>query len=109
MDFIINNLEAVIGVLVALVLIAYAVINKQWSMLQVGAYRLMLSAERLMKTAEGKKKMEEVFKAVWMKIPKWLKRFVTEKTLREKLQQWYDLAKDDLHKEVSKESEINAD
>lgn len=96
MEFIIGNLDAIIGLAVALALIIYALFTRSWSMLQLGAYKLMLSAERLMATAEGKQKMEVVFKVIWNRVPKWLKRFVTEKTVKDKLQTWYDIAKNDL-------------
>lgn len=95
-DFILSNFEAVSGAILAVGLIIYALITRQWSVLQVAAYRLMLDAERLMSTAEGKAKMDAVYAAVWQRVPKWLKRFVTEKTLREKLQDWYNIAKNSL-------------
>jgi len=39
---------------------------------------------------------------------KWLKRFVTEKTLREKLQDWYNIAKNSLDGDNTKETkELN--
>lgn len=56
----------------------------------------MLDAERLMSTTEGKAKMDAVYAAVWAQVLKWLKRFVTEKSLREKLQDWYNIAKNSL-------------
>jgi hypothetical protein len=40
--------------------------------------------------------MDAVYATVWQQVPKQLKRFVTEKTLREKLQDWYNLAKNSL-------------
>ncbi len=95
-DFILGNFEAVAGAILALILIFYALVTRQWSILQVAAYRFMLDAERLMATKQGKAKMEAVYAAVWQQIPKWLKRFVTEKTLREKLQDWYNIAKNSL-------------
>lgn len=102
MEFIIGNLDAILGLTLALVLIIYALFTRSWSMLQLGAYRLMLSAERLMATAEGKQKMEVVFRVIWNRVPKWLKRFVTEKTVKDKLQTWYDIAKNDLLLESNK-------
>lgn len=91
-DFLIQNIETLGAAFAALVLIIYAVITKQWAVLQAAAYSFMLQAERLMATKEGKDKMEEVFAATWAKLPKNLKLFVTEKTLRDKLQEWYNLA-----------------
>ncbi len=96
MDFILNNIDTIGSLLVAIVMVIWALVTKKWSVLQAAAYKLMLSSERLMATAEGKEKMEAVFAAVWQQLPKWLKKFVTEKTLREKLQDWYDIAKNSL-------------
>lgn len=93
-EFILKNFEVIAGAILALVLLIYAVATRQWGLLQISAYRLMLSAERLMATAPGKAKMEMVFAAAWQQIPRGLKFFITEKTLREKLQEWYNLAKD---------------
>ena len=104
MDFILNNYEAVAGVILGAGLVMYAIVTRQWSVLQVVAYRLMLDAERLMSTAEGKAKMDAVYAAVWEQVPKWLKRFVTEKTLREKLQDWYNIAKNSLGGDQDKSS-----
>ena len=98
LDFITNNLEAVSGIMLALFLLFSALYLRQWDKLRIAALQLMLSAEQLISTREGAAKMEEVYAAVWAKIPKVIKRFVTEKTLREKLQEWYDLAKDSLGK-----------
>lgn len=96
MDFILNNIEAVEMILVAIILAVWAIFTRQWGILQIAAYRLMLSAERLMATDKGKTKMEAVYAAVWVQVPDWLKKFITEKTLREKLQEWYNLARDSL-------------
>jgi hypothetical protein len=96
MDFILINYQAAAGVILAVILIIYALVTRQWSILQVAAYRLMLDAERLMSTKEGIERMDAVYATVWQQVPKQLKRFVTEKTLREKLQDWYNLAKNSL-------------
>jgi hypothetical protein len=105
MDFILNYYEAVAGVILAGVLIIYALVTRQWSILQVAALRLMLDAERLMATKEGIERMDAVSTAVWQKVPKWLKRFVSEKTLRKKLQNWYNIAKNSLGGDRSETTE----
>jgi hypothetical protein len=96
MDFVMGNYEALAGIALALALLVYALITRQWSVLQAAAYRLMLSAEKLMGTAEGKEKMAAVFAGIWNLVPGWLKGFATEDKLREKLQEWYDIARDGL-------------
>lgn len=95
-DFVMNNMDTIGSLLIALIMVIWAIVTKQWTILKVAAYKLMLSAEMLMKTEEGAAKMEVVYAAVWEQLPKWLKKFVTEKTLREKLQEWYNIAKNSL-------------
>lgn len=96
MDFVLSNYQAVAGMLLGAIVIIYALVTRQWSVLQLAAYRLMLDAERLMATKEGTEKMDAVYAAMWEQVPRWLKRFVTSKTLREKLQEWYNIAKNSL-------------
>ncbi len=93
-DFILTNIEVFVTGLVALVLIIYALITRQWMVLRSAALSLMLSAERLMATEEGKKKMDWVYMATWQRLPNWLKTFISEESLRGKLQEWYNMAKD---------------
>ena len=97
-DFIISNTYLIGGALITLMLFFYAIFTRQWGLLQVTAYKLMLDAERLMSTKQGKAKMEIVYAELWRQVPGWLKRFVTEETLREKLQDWYNIAKNSLGK-----------
>lgn len=94
MNFIFENFETIVGMIVGLVLIGWGVYTRQWNLVKLSAYQFMLSAERLLQAKPGKEKMEEVFVATWASLPKWLKKFVTQETLREKLQEWYELAKD---------------
>lgn len=108
MDFIVNNIETIGTLIVAFFVVVWAIWTRQWGVLQAAAYKLMLSAERLMATKEGKEKMEVVYAAVWVRVPKWLKKFVTEKTLREKLQDWYNIAKNSLGGDNTEETkELN--
>lgn len=93
-DFILSNFEAVAGLIFAIVLVVYAIYTRQWNLVKLAAYKFMFSAERLMATDPGKAKMKEVYKEIWIMLPNWFKLFVKEETLREKLQEWYELAKD---------------
>jgi len=93
-DFILSNFQAVAGLILAIILVGYAIFTRQWNLVQLAAYKFMLSAERLMATEQGKVKMKFVFNAMWEQLPRWLKTFVTEETLKDKLQEWYELAKD---------------
>lgn len=75
--------------------IIYLAITKQWEKLRGIAYALMLQAERVFSDGEGRKKFEAVFQRLYYNlIPPWLRLFVTPEGIREKLQKWYDLAKD---------------
>ena len=96
MEYVINNSETIGTAVVALVIVIYAIITKEWAVFKAAAYSLMLSAEGLMSTEEGAKKMEAIFKATWQQIPKWSKVFITETAFRTRLQEWYRIARDQL-------------
>jgi len=73
----------------------YLVITKQWTKLREQAYALMLAAERIFADGEGQKKFEAVFEKLYFDlVPAWLRLFVSPRSIREKLQKWYTLAKD---------------
>jgi TRAP-type uncharacterized transport system fused permease subunit len=93
-DFLLANIAPIGSGLVALILIIYALVTRQWMILRSAALSLMLSAEKLMATEEGKAKMELVLAAVWDQAPRWVKKFYDKNKLRLKLQEWYDIAKD---------------
>ena len=94
-DFMIHNWFLL---LIAIILVAYEVylvITKQWTKLRMQAYALMLTAERIFGAGQGKEKFEAVFRELYNNlIPSWLRLFITPEGIREKLQEWYDLAKD---------------
>lgn len=99
MDFIFGNFELVVGMVVLLAVLIFGGITRQWSLVRISAYQLMMSAQRLYATEEGKKRFERVYKKLWKKLPSWLKKTVGQERLREKLQAWYELAKDMLDEE----------
>lgn len=69
--------------------------TKQWTKLREQAYALMLQAERLFSNSEGKKKFEAVFEVLYYDLlPAWMRMFISPDTIKEKLQEWYDLSKD---------------
>ena len=91
------NIQNLITLLVALLIVGYALyltLMKKWVELREFAYALMLQAERLYKDYQGKEKFEEVFRQVYDLIPEWLQKFIPPESIREKLQEWYDIAKD---------------
>lgn len=98
LDFIFNNFAPCASVVLSVLLLFYAIATKQWAIVKIAAYRLMLSAQKLMETKEGKDKMEYVYTVVTKITPNYIMKFISEETLRKKLQEWYDLTKDDLGK-----------
>jgi len=99
MDFIFGNFELVASAVVLVAALIFGIITRRWSLVRISAYQLMLSAEKLFATDEGKAKFEMVFTKLWDLLPGWIKKAVGVEKLREKLQDWYDLAKDKLKEE----------
>lgn len=93
-DFIIQNWNSLVIILVFVVITLILVIRKKWDTLRALAYKFMLAAEMAFSSGEGKKKFEAVFQIVYDLIPAWFKLFVPEGILRKKLQEWFNLAKD---------------
>lgn len=93
-EFILANMAPIGTSLVAIILIIYALVTRQWMVLRSAALSFMLSAERLMATEEGRKKMDWVLSAVWDQVPGWVRKFYDKNKLQHKLQEWYDIAKD---------------
>ena len=92
-EFILANIEAVGSLIVALVLLIYAIFTKQWGAVRTAALSLMLSAEKLLETEQGRIKMDWVFREMQSKIPVWLRPYLTDDRLKTTLQQIYDNAK----------------
>lgn len=92
-DFILSNIETVGTALVAVILLVYAIVTRQWLLVRSSALSLMLSAERLLTTEQGQLKMEWVFREVSALIPVWMRPYLTDEKLRDILQELYDNAK----------------
>lgn len=91
----IQNWFVILLAIIFICYVIYLIVTKQWTKIREMAYALMLSAERLYADNEGKKKFEAVFEKLYYNlIPSWLRLFVSPESIREKLQEWYDLAKD---------------
>lgn len=90
----IQNLITLFIILIIAGYIIYLAIMKKWKELREFAYAMMLSAERLYRDYQGKEKFEAVFRQVYDLIPVWLQRFIPPESIKEKLQEWYDIAKD---------------
>lgn len=91
------NIQEWITLIIVLVIVGYALyltLMKKWVDLREFAYVMMLSAERIFNDYQGKEKFEFVFRQVYDLIPVWLQKLIPPESLREKLQEWYDLAKD---------------
>lgn len=93
-EFITQNWTSIVIIVAVAFVIIVLVIQKKWDTLRTLAYKFMLAAEMAFKSGEGKKKFEAVFRTVYDLIPEWFKIFVPEDLLRQKLQEWFDLAKD---------------
>jgi len=93
-NLIIQNWNSVVVILVFGIIILMLIIQKKWGALRTLAYKMMLAAEMAFSSGEGKKKFEAVFRTVYDLIPAWFKIFVPEELLREKLQEWFNMAKD---------------
>jgi len=94
-EFLAGNWFVLILGLLFLAGIIYLAVTKQWTKLRGIAYALMLQAERVFAEGEGKQKFDAVFNKLYYDlIPPWLRVFVPPEIIREKLQEWYDIAKD---------------
>jgi hypothetical protein len=94
-EFLIANWLVLLVALLFIGYIMYLIITKQWTKLREQAYALMLQAERIFADGEGKKKFDAVFdKLYYGLIPTWLRLFISPESIRAKLQEWYNLAKD---------------
>lgn len=60
------------------------------------AYKIMLAVERAYADTEGQEKFDAAFTTIYDLLPAWLKLFVSPNEMKKKLQEWYDLAKDQL-------------
>ncbi len=94
-DFLITNWFILLIAAVFMAFDIYLAVTKQWGKLREQAYALMLQAERIFSSDEGKKKFDAVFDQLYYNlIPAWMRLFISPDTVKEKLQEWYDLAKD---------------
>ncbi len=94
-EFLINNWATILLVVAVFFYVFYLAWNKRWDELRKFAYTLILQAE---KNIAGSKRGQERFNLVlgqlYNLIPGWLKFFISEKSMREKLQSWFDEVKD---------------
>lgn len=94
-NFIILNWPSILIIAAFLIWIGYLVVNKKWEQLRGTAYRLILQVEKTITgTKRGKERFELVIDRLYSLIPGWLQFFISEKCLREKLQEWFDQIKD---------------
>jgi len=93
-EFITQNLASIVIIMVFLIITVVLAVQKRWDALRQIAYKMMLAAEMAFSSGEGKAKFEYVFSHVYSLVPAWLRLFVPEAALREKLQEWFNWAKD---------------
>lgn len=78
------------------IVIIVLVIMKKWSTIREMAYAAMLRVEELYGSKQGKKKFNEAFDYFYGQLPFWIKFFMPEKKAKDKLQKWFNFAKDGL-------------
>ncbi len=94
-EIITTNWVSIIIVTVTAGYALYLVVNRKWKQFRSIAYRMILQAEKsITGTKKGQERFEFVFYKLYNLIPGWLQFFVSEESLREKLQEWYDSIKD---------------
>lgn len=103
-QFLAENWLSVVIILVLVLYIVILIFRKKWDELRKFAYALMLSAEKIYKTEEGQRKFNRVLEALYHSIPSWLRIIISYEFLKEKLQEWYLLAKDILDDGVKNDS-----
>lgn len=89
-------LIAVLVILAATVVIVFQYLKqKGLDGIRVDVYQLILKAEHMYReSGTGKQKFEWVIQQARGLLPKWLQVFVTEKALKEIVQNWFDGIKD---------------
>lgn len=94
-EFLLNNGPAILLCAAALLYVFYLAWNKRWEEIRKLAYKFILQAE---KSITGSKRGQERFNFVLTKlyslIPWWLQFLISEKSLRKKLQSWFNDVKD---------------
>jgi len=104
-SFIINNWITILITLAALGYITYLVIHKKWEKLRADAYSLMLKAEILITgTKRGQERFDYVFQKVYSLLPLWIQFIYPPDKLKDKLQEWFEIAKDKLNDSIANNS-----
>lgn len=94
-EFIITNWVSILIVAVTAGYATYLAATRRWEQLRAGTYKLVLEAEKVIKgTKRGQDRFNYVLDQLYCLIPTWLQFFVSEETLREKLQAWFMELKD---------------
>jgi hypothetical protein len=94
-DYLRSNWFGVLIILVLLSWVVYLVVTKQWDYLRHKAYELIIYAEGAIKgSKKGQERFDYVIKVLYQRVPKWMQFFITEQSLKEKLQEWFDILKD---------------
>ncbi len=95
LEFMKENWTSILAVLILVGWTIYLVITRKWDYLRAKAYEIILYAENYITgTKRGKERFELVIRTLYSLIPGWLRFIITEQTLREKLQEWFDILKD---------------
>ena len=94
-NFILQHWPSILIIAVFLFYVVYLAVNRKWDQLRGIAYRFILQAESVIRgTKKGQERFEFVIDRLYSLIPGWLRFFISEESLREKLQEWFDTIKD---------------
>ena len=94
-EFILSNWPTILLCMAVFFYVFYLAWNKRWDELRKLAYKLILQAEKgISGSKKGQQRFASVLGELYTLIPGWLQFFVSEDSLKEKLQDWFNDVKD---------------
>lgn len=108
LEFLKMNWLTILIVLLAVGYIVYLFVTKQWAKIRELAYKSMLKLERTYIDSQGPQKFDTALNTVWLKLPFWIRLFISKEDITVRLQSWYDKAKDFLDDGQINDSIIDA-
>jgi hypothetical protein len=94
-EFLIDNWPYLVILLGFLGYVLYLIFTRNWPGLRTFAYMIMLRAEKVYKSKGGEEKLNLVLDKIYEKYPL-IDLLMDKGTLKQKLQDWYDIAKDQM-------------
>ncbi len=94
-EFLLNNWQTILLCAAALFYVFYLAWNKRWDEFRMLAYKFILQAEKgITGSQKGQQRFNFVLEQLYNLIPAWLRFFISEKSMRDKLQSWFEEVKD---------------